>query len=122
MATPADGAPLSGLIGIVGPCGAGKSTLVAGLRSAGYRARQIAQEHSFVPDMWRVISNPSILIFLDASYEVCTERKKLDWTPAEYEEELRRLRHARAECSYYLNTDGMTISEVLHEILRRLRG
>ena len=53
-------------IALVGKSGAGKSTLVAGLCKHGYRARQIAQEHSYVPQMWRLIRRPDTLIYLDA--------------------------------------------------------
>ena len=51
------------LIGIVGPCAAGKSTLVADLAKHGYRTRHIAQEHSHVKDMWQRLTNPDLLIF-----------------------------------------------------------
>ena len=61
---------LAPLIGIVGPCGAGKTTLAQGLRGKGYRARAIVQEHSYVQDMWQRITKPDILIFLQASCTV----------------------------------------------------
>jgi dephospho-CoA kinase len=36
-------------IGVVGPCAAGKTTLVAALKNRGYEVHHIAQEHSYVP-------------------------------------------------------------------------
>ena len=84
------------LIGIVGPCGSGKSTLIAGLEKEGYRCRHIAQEHSYVKHMWQVITNPDILIFLESSFKNSTARRKLNWVPADHEEQQRRLSHARA--------------------------
>ncbi len=68
------------LIGVVGPCGAGKSSLVAGLKAEGFLVRHIAQEHSYVPDMWKRLSNPDILIYLDVSYEntILTAKTGLD--------------------------------------------
>jgi ribose 1,5-bisphosphokinase PhnN len=36
------------LISVVGPCGAGKTTLVSGLRARGINSRQTSQEHSYV--------------------------------------------------------------------------
>jgi len=30
----------------------------------------IAQEHSYVPYMWKRITNPDLLIYLNASFEV----------------------------------------------------
>jgi adenylate kinase family enzyme len=52
------------LVGVVGPCGSGKSTLIAALEAQGYPCRHIAQEHSYVKDMWKRITNPDVLIFL----------------------------------------------------------
>jgi deoxyadenosine/deoxycytidine kinase len=106
------------LIGIVGPCGAGKSTLAEGLKRLGYRARAIVQEHSYVPAMWQKITNPDILIFLDASYPVTCQRRKLDWTAAEFAEQQHRLRHARQHADYYLLTDELSIAEVLAQTAR----
>jgi len=115
-------APDSLRIAIVGPCASGKTTLANGLVRHGYNARQIAQEHSFVPDMWQVLTKPDILIFLDASYPYCTERKSLDWLPAEYEEQQRRLRHARQHCDIYQLTDDLTPETVLKSVLASLEA
>ncbi len=106
------------LIGVVGPCGAGKSTLVAGLKALGFNARHIAQEHSYVPDMWKRITNPDILIFLDVSYNNTASRRKLDWTIAEYDEQLRRLRHARQFADLVVDTNPLDISQVLDTVIR----
>lgn len=110
------------LIGVVGPCGAGKSTLAAGLARLGYRTRPIAQEHSYVKNMWQRLTRPDILIFLDASHATTRQRRRLDWTEAEWQEQQFRLRHARAGTDLYLNTDDLSIEEVLEEALRFLRG
>ena len=77
------------LIGVVGPCGSGKSTLIAGLEREGFRCRHIAQEHSYVQYMWQRITNPDLLIYLNSSFEVSTQRRKLNWNEAEYKEQLR---------------------------------
>ena len=82
----------SRVIGVVGPCGAGKSTLISNLRRQGIVCRHIAQEHSYVPDMWRRITRPDILIFLDASYAVTVARRKLTWSFEEYNEQVVRLK------------------------------
>ncbi len=112
----------NGGIVIVGPCGAGKSTLAAGLREHGWAARQIAQEHSYVPDMWQQISRPKVLLFLNASFDVCSGRKSLNWNRAEYDEQQRRLRHAREHCDLYLETDALTPQEILERALQFLAG
>lgn len=100
-------------MGVVGACGAGKSSLVAGLQARGIRVRHIAQEHSYVPDMWKRLTHPDILIFLEVSYENTVLRRKLDWTEAEYAEQLHRLRHARLNADLVLDTNSLTVSQVL---------
>ena len=105
------------LIGIVGPCGSGKSTLMQGLEKHGYRCRHIAQEHSYVKHMWQVITNPDVLIFLHSSFENSTKRRKLNWLPADYEEQQRRLAHARAHANTIIDTDLLNPDEVLARAL-----
>jgi len=104
-------------IGVVGPCGAGKSTLVKGLTQHGYIAKHIAQEHSYVSMMWKRMVNPDILVYLDASFQVSTERRKLDWTQEEYDEQSRRLREARRYADLLINTDELTPDEILDQVL-----
>jgi shikimate kinase len=106
---------------IVGPCGAGKSTLADGLCSHQYNARQITQEHSFVPNMWQLISKPDIMIYLDASFEACSRRKQLDWEPKDHAEQLRRLAHARQHCDIYVSTDDLTPEGILQTVLQSLK-
>lgn len=104
-------------IGIVGPCGAGKSSLVTGLQIEGYSVRHIAQEHSYVPDMWKRLTNPDVLVYLDVSYENTIFRRKLDWTYTEYTEQLRRLQHARQNADLYIDTNTLTVQEVKAAVL-----
>jgi guanylate kinase len=105
------------LIGIVGPCGAGKTTLAEGLRGRGYQARAVVQEHSYVQDMWQRITNPDVLIFLQASCQVGGKRRKLNWTESEWDEQQRRLKHAHKHADLVLNTDQLGINEVLDLVL-----
>ncbi len=107
-------------IGVVGPCAAGKSTLAKGLNEHGYRVRHIAQEHSYVPEMWQKISNPDILIYLDVSFQVSTARRNLNLTEAEFKIQLNRLAHARQHADLYIQTDMLTISHVLTQVLQYL--
>lgn len=109
-------------IGVVGPCGSGKTTLIDGLSRLGIQARQIAQEHSYVPDMWKKLSQPDMLVYLEASFETCTERKSFNWSRHEYAEQIRRLRHARAHADVRVDTDTKSAGEVLEKVLQALRG
>ncbi|MBI5962113.1 MAG: hypothetical protein HY863_01450 [Chloroflexi bacterium] len=105
------------LIGIVGPCGSGKSTLVAGLEKHGYRCRHIAQEHSYVKHMWQTITNPDVLIFLQCSFENSTTRRKLNWLRTDHEEQLRRLSHAYQHAHIIIDTNVLNSDEVLTRAL-----
>jgi guanylate kinase len=105
------------VIGVVGPCSSGKSTLVSGLTRRGYFAKNIAQEHSFVKDMWKRLTDPNILVFLNVSYQIAQSRRKLNWDLSEYHEQQRRLRHARQNADFYLNTDPLTPNEVLENVI-----
>jgi cytidylate kinase len=114
---PSTTAPPSSDIAIVGPCASGKSTLAEGLRRNGLAARQIAQEHSYVPSMWQILAHPRVLVYLHASYAACTARKNLDWTEREYQAQLDRLAHARQHCDILVDTDKMSPEQVLSSVL-----
>ena len=111
------------LIGVVGPCGAGKTTLTNALDALGYTTRHIAQEHSYVKDMWKRITNPDVLIFLQASFAVTKQRrsKMIHWTPSDYEEQQRRLSHALTHADLIIETDTLNIQEVLEKALDFLK-
>jgi len=105
------------LIAVVGPCASGKSRLVQGLRAQGYNAREVAQEHSYVPAMWQRITRPDLLIYLDVSWEVACQRRPTDAGPGWWAELAYRLRHAREHADLYIHTDGWTLEEVLEQAL-----
>lgn len=109
------------LIGIVGPCGSGKSTVSDALKKLQINAKHICQEHSYVPTMWQRITGPDLLIFLDASYQETIRRRQLNWTIEEYQEQHFRLRHAREHANLYLYTDGASPQETILEILIYLK-
>ena len=112
-----DKPPSTPLVGVVGPCGSGKSTLIAQLEPRGYACRHIAQEHSYVKDMWRRISHPDLLIFLDASFPVSTTRRQLKWLESDHAEQQRRLSHARQHADLIVDTDSLTPAQVLDLVL-----
>lgn len=108
------------LIGIVGPCAAGKTTLQNGLRERGLPGKVIAQEHSYVPDMWRRLTNPEILVYLEVSYPVTLQRRTLNWTQAEYDIQIERLSHAIQHADYHIPTDHLTPEQILEQVIRFL--
>jgi thymidylate kinase len=111
----------SNFVGLVGPCSAGKSTLIDKLQVEGYQCRHIAQEHSYVPDMWQKIVNPLVLVYLDVSYGVSMDRKKLNMSIQEFDEQNKRLDHARQNADIYLFTDSLNPGEVLEKVLEKLQ-
>ncbi len=113
--------PQTARVLVVGPCGSGKTTLTLSLRAICVHIVQVAQEHSFVPDLWRRGVPPDVLIFLDAGFETCTRRKRFRWLERDYLEQQRRLAHARAHCHLYLPTDDLTPTDVRDRVIDFLR-
>lgn len=110
-------------IAVVGACAAGKSTLVNRLRQAGFLARHVAQEHSYVPQMWQRVGRPDILIYLDVNYEaIIARRPKFDFRPHDLVEQTDRLAHARQHCDFYLDTSSLTPEEVWRQTQAFLDG
>jgi deoxyadenosine/deoxycytidine kinase len=108
---------------VVGPCAAGKSTLVANLRPKGYDIRSCVQEHSYMPDLWRRFSRADVLIFLDAQLPTIARRQqRSDWTQERLDVQQQRLAHAREHCDLYLETDSLTREEVADCVVGFLRG
>lgn len=98
-------------VAVVGPCAAGKSTLVAALRGRGYDAQAVGQEHSGVPYLWR-LGEPDLLIFLDVDLPTTTARRARAWPPDLYAAQQARLADARAHADLYLDTSPLAAAEV----------
>ena len=71
--------------------------------------------------MWQKIAHPDVLIFLDASFPVSTERCKLNWQKQDHDEQLRRLRHARQNASLLIDTDNLTPEQVMEKTMEYLK-
>ena len=62
---------------------------------------------SYVPDMWRRIHPPDILVYLDASYETVTARRPGSlMNPRLYEQMLQQVKHAREHADLIIATDA----------------
>ena len=110
------------VVKVVGPCKSGKSTLVAGLRGAGYAARSCGQEHSETPTMWQRVVPPDCLIFLDVS--PATQRARVqrsDWSDDLMATQQRRLAHAREHADLVIATDEASPEAVLQQVVSFLR-
>ncbi len=97
---------------IVGVCGAGKSTLAAGLESLGYRARACGQEHSYVPSLWRRRGRPLALIYLEANLDSVCRRLGVRWEESVLEVQRGRLANARENADLVIETDELTVEQV----------
>jgi len=105
-------------VAVVGACSSGKSTLVSALLDAGFDARHVTQEHSYVPSMWKIISKPDILIYLDVEFDNLMARwPNAQFQPADLLEQNRRLAHARAHCDLYLDTNQLNRKGVKEKAL-----
>jgi len=104
---------------VVGPCASGKSAVAAALESAGYDVTCVAQEHSYIPDLWQR-GQPEMLIYLDAGLDTIRRRRRIDWGEAELTEQRARLAHARQRCDFYLKTDGLSLDKVVRRTLRAI--
>ena len=110
----------SQVLGLVGPCKSGKTTLKRLLVENGYTVLHIAQEHSYVKEMWRKIANPDVLIFLAVSYEETLERSSLSWSKSEYNTQIERLKHAYENADLIIETDNKSPHEILSIVLNFL--
>ncbi len=87
--------------------------LVKSLQDAGYNAHEVNQEHSYVPAMWQRFSNPDLLIYLDVSQEVASERRSSEADAAWWDAMRQRLQHARQHADLCIDTDKLSPQEVL---------
>jgi RNase adaptor protein for sRNA GlmZ degradation len=111
------------IIKVVGISASGKSTLVSGLRTAGYDARPVSQEHSDVPELWRQFGFSRVLIFLDNDLlGQRTRRPDVAWSEEALALERRRVQDAREHADLRLNTANLTADQVLGLVLAFLEA
>ncbi len=70
--------------------------------------------------MWKQLTDPDVLVYLEASYPQTLIRRNLNWTKAEYDEQVNRLSHARENADLIIKTDDLTIEEVCAIIQKSL--
>ena len=77
-----------------------------------------------MPDMWRRINPPDLLIYLDVSLEAAHRRGRTGhgWDQEYLDRQKARLEHARAHSDLYLDTDDMSEEEVLARVVEFLEA
>ena len=106
---------------VVGPCAAGKTTLVRQLQARGHDAHAIAQEHSGVPYLWQ-LSAPDLLVFLDVDLATTERRRRREWSATLYATQQDRLAHARARADFYLDSSALAPAEVAERVAAFIAG
>ena len=109
------------VIAIVGVCASGKTTLVRGLKTAGFNAYNVAQEHSCIKKFWNK-HVPDLLIMIDASLAAIKKRRLVYWDESRLQAQHERLRDARAHADLYLQTDELTEQEVLEKVIAFIKA
>ena len=97
---------------VVGPCAAGKTTLVRGLRARGYDAVASGQEHSEIATLFRH-ADPDVVIALDLDLPTLRTRRGPDWPESIYRLQQRRLATAKASADLVLDAGTLSAAGVL---------
>ncbi|MBQ1461997.1 MAG: hypothetical protein II430_01255 [Selenomonas sp.] len=103
-------------IAVVGVCASGKTTLVAGLKAAGYDAYNVAQEHSGIHDFWAK-RHPDILVMIDATMPAIHKRRTVYWNEDRLAVQHKRLADARAHADLYIQTDNYNAEQVRDKVI-----
>ena len=104
---------------VVGPCAAGKSTLVEALQARGYDAHASGQEHSAIASLWQH-SHPDILIALDVDIAAVRARRGSDWPEWLHDLQVQRLRAASDAADLALDTTHLDPASVVDRVLAYL--
>jgi len=108
------------LVAVVGICAVGKTTVVTGLRDAGYSAIEIAQEHSEVPYLW-ARSDPSFVVCLDAEDDVVWGRREY-LHPERLRQQRDLLSYAKDKSDLELDVSDMDSEEVISRVTEALEA
>lgn len=107
------------VIGVVGNCASGKTTLVQGLSRQGWRAVNIPQEHSVSPRFWRRLQ-VDYLVSLSCTLATAKSRRRIPWGQERLDAQAEKLNDARQHCQLHLDTDHLTIEQVLQVVLAQV--
>ena len=104
---------------VVGPCAAGKSTLVTALRALGYDAHVSGQEHSEIATLWQH-SQPDVLVALDADIAAVRSRRGGSWPEWLHDRQVQRLAHASRAADLAIDTTTLSPQTVVDYVVAYL--
>jgi chloramphenicol 3-O-phosphotransferase len=105
---------------VVGPCAAGKSTLVTALRALGYDAHVSGQEHSEIATLWQR-SDPDVLIALDVDISAVRARRGGSWPEWLHDLQVRRLAAAARAADLAIDTSALSPQAVVDRVVAYLQ-
>ena len=105
---------------VVGPCAAGKSTLVTALRALGYDAHVSGQEHSEIATLWQH-SEPDVLIALDVDISAVRARRGDGWPEWLHDLQVQRLAAASRAANFAIDTTLLSPQSVVDRVVAYLQ-
>jgi GTPase SAR1 family protein len=105
---------------VVGPCAAGKSTLVSALRTRGYDAHVSGQEHSEIATLWQH-SEPDVLIALDVDISAVRARRGDGWPEWLHDLQVQRLAAASRAANFAIDTTLLSPQSVVDRVVAYLQ-
>ena len=73
-----------------------------------------------MPDMWQRLAAPDVLVFLDVTWEVMRQRRRVKLTRSVFGAQPARLAHARQHADLYVHTDDLSALEVRDRVIADL--
>jgi nicotinamide riboside kinase len=101
---------------VVGPCAAGKSTLVSALRALGYDAHVSGQEHSEIAMFWQHLQ-PDVLIALDVDITAVRDRRGDSWPEWLHDLQVRRLAAASRAADLTIDTTMLSTQAMIAHVV-----
>jgi energy-coupling factor transporter ATP-binding protein EcfA2 len=105
---------------VVGPCAAGKSTLVTALRGLGYDAHVSGQEHSEISMLWQH-SHPDVLIALEVDISAVRDRRGGSWPEWLHDRQVRRLAAASRAADLAIDTTAISPQTLVDRVVAYLQ-
>ena len=105
---------------VVGPCAAGKSTLVTALRELGYDAHASGQEHSEIAMLWQH-SHPDVLIALEVDIAAVRDRRGGSWPEWLHDRQVRRLAAASRAADLAIDTTAISPQTLVDRVVAYLQ-